>query len=128
MDEALEYAKMRKTMGTEIINHQAVSTMLADMAIGIEAGRLLTYKSAALIDEGKPNTMFASMAKCFAADHAQKAASDACQIFGGAGFNSQCVAKPSFAPFRSEFHKGFTSPPPRCTCQTLTDVACRVPF
>merc|ERR1719198_238790 len=57
--------------------------------MGIESGRLLTYKSAWMIDQGRPNTMFASMAKCFAADHAQKAATDAVQIFGGAGFNTE---------------------------------------
>ena len=65
--------------------------MLADMAMGIEAARLLTYKSAALIDGGQPNTMFASMAKCFAADHCKKVVADAVQIFGGAGFNTECV-------------------------------------
>jgi len=89
MDEAFKYAQERQTMGTAIVNHQSVSNMLADMAMGIEAGRMLTYKSAALIDEGKPNTMYASMAKCFAADHAQKVAADAVQIFGGAGFNTE---------------------------------------
>lgn len=89
MDEALQYAHQRKTMGQPIAQHQAISTMFADMATGIEAGRLLTYKSAYLIDQGLPNTMFASMAKCFTADHAQKVASDAVQIFGGAGFNTE---------------------------------------
>lgn len=48
-----------------------------------------TYKAAAMIDEGRPNTMFASMAKCFAADHANKCATDAVQVFGGAGFNTE---------------------------------------
>eukprot|EP00039_Didymoeca_costata_P020089 m.340033 g.340033 ORF g.340033 m.340033 type:complete len:422 (+) comp19089_c0_seq1:30-1295(+) len=89
MDEALQYAQTRSTMGQLIINHQSVSNMLADMAMGIEAGRLLAYKAAALIDSGKPNSMFASMAKCFAADHCQKVVSDAVQIFGGAGFNTE---------------------------------------
>ena len=48
-------------MGAEIINHQAVSFMLADMATGIEASRLLTYKSAVEIDEGRPNTLFGQL-------------------------------------------------------------------
>lgn len=77
--------------------------MFADMATGIEAGRLLTYKSAYLIDQGLPNTMFASMAKCFTADHAQKVASDAVQIFGGAGFNTEvhaCSASARRLPVR----------------------------
>jgi len=89
MDEAFKYSQDRKTMGQPIIEHQSVANMIADMAMGIEAGRMLTYKAAAMIDEGRPNTMFASMAKCFAADHANKCATDAVQVFGGAGFNTE---------------------------------------
>jgi acyl-CoA dehydrogenase len=87
MDEAIQYSLERKSMGTPIAQHQAISFMLADMAIGIEASRLLTYKAASEIDRGNKNTMYASMAKAFAADHANKVATDAVQVFGGAGFN-----------------------------------------
>jgi acyl-CoA dehydrogenase len=79
----------RKTMGVPIANHQAIQFMLADMATGIEAGRLLTYKAAYEIDCGRKNTIFASMAKRFAGDHANQAVTDAVQIFGGAGFNTE---------------------------------------
>mmetsp|Transcript_15149 Transcript_15149/g.45354 ORF Transcript_15149/g.45354 Transcript_15149/m.45354 type:complete len:430 (-) Transcript_15149:46-1335(-) len=88
-DEALAYAKERKTMGKPIAEHQALSFMLADMATGIEAARLLVHKSAAIIDTGASNTMFASMAKVFAAEHCAKVVNDAVQIFGGAGFNTE---------------------------------------
>jgi len=88
-DEALKYAMTRKTMGTEIINHQMVAAMLADMATGIEASRMLTWRSGYEIDVGRKNTLYASMAKAMAADVANKAASDAVQIFGGNGFNSE---------------------------------------
>lgn len=88
MDEATRYALDRKTMGTAICNHQAVAFMLADMATGIEAARLLTYKAAYETDNGLRNTMLASMAKAFAADHCNKVVTDAVQIFGGAGFNT----------------------------------------
>ena len=88
-DEALAYAKERKTMGSPIAGHQSIAFMLADMATGIEAARLLTHKSAALIDAGVSNTMVASMAKAFAAEHCNKVVSDAVQIFGGAGFNTE---------------------------------------
>jgi len=88
-DESLKYATERKTMGQAIINHQAIAFMLADMATGIEASRLLTYKSAHEIDNGRKNTLFASMAKAMAADVANKCATDAVQIFGGNGFNSE---------------------------------------
>jgi acyl-CoA dehydrogenase len=88
-DESTKYALERKTMGKPIAQHQAIGFMLADMAMGIEASRLLTYKSAWLVDHGMKNTTFASMAKCFAADHANKCATDAVQIFGGNGYNTE---------------------------------------
>ena len=88
MEEAREYATQRKTMGKAIAEHQAVAFMLADMAAGIEAGRLLTYRAAWEIDQGRRNTYYASVAKLFAAEHAQKCASDAVQIHGGNGFNT----------------------------------------
>mmetsp|Transcript_5066 Transcript_5066/g.5953 ORF Transcript_5066/g.5953 Transcript_5066/m.5953 type:complete len:413 (+) Transcript_5066:103-1341(+) len=89
MDEAVKYALERKTMGVPIAQHQAVNFMIADMAMNIEAGRLLTYKAAAEIDAGIRNTYYASIAKAFAGDAANKIASDAVQIFGGNGFNTE---------------------------------------
>ncbi|RHZ01231.1 hypothetical protein DYB37_004792 [Aphanomyces astaci] len=88
-DEAKKYALERKTMGAPIATHQAIMFMLADMATGIEAARLLTYKAAYEIDCGRKNTMFASMAKRFAGDLANEVAANAVQIFGGAGFNTE---------------------------------------
>ena len=87
-EESVAYAKERKTFGKAIAEHQAIQFMLADMLMGIEAGRLLVYQAAAAADEGKRNTHLASMAKCFCADHANKVATDAVQIFGGNGFNT----------------------------------------
>ncbi|KAI9164375.1 hypothetical protein H9P43_008214 [Blastocladiella emersonii ATCC 22665] len=89
LHEAATYATQRKTMGTAIINHQAVSFMLADMAMGIEASRLLVWRSAEMRDRGERNTYYASAAKCMAADVANKCAADAVQVFGGAGFNTE---------------------------------------
>lgn len=89
MDEAWRYALERESMGKVLAKHQAVAFMLAEMATGIEASRLLVYKSAFEIDSGRPNTMFASMAKQFAGDHANTVATNAVQIFGGAGFNTE---------------------------------------
>lgn len=89
MDEAMAYARERETMGVPILQHQSISFMLADMATGIEASRLLTYKSAYEIDQGRSNTLFASMAKVFAGDHCNQVVTDAVQIFGGAGFNTE---------------------------------------
>lgn len=88
LDEATKYSLERKTMGKNIADHQAVSFMLADMAAGIEASRLLTYKAAWELDNGKRNTYYASSAKLLASEHAVKCANDAIQIFGGNGFNT----------------------------------------
>ncbi|XP_014778523.1 medium-chain specific acyl-CoA dehydrogenase, mitochondrial [Octopus bimaculoides] len=87
-DEATKYSMERKTMGQPICSHQAVAFMLADMAIGIESARLMMYKSAWEIDNGIRNTYNASIAKCLAGDVANKCTTDAVQIFGGNGFNS----------------------------------------
>jgi acyl-CoA dehydrogenase len=89
LEEATKYSLERKTMGKFIGEHQAVSFMLADMAIGVEAARNMTWKAAALRDLGQKNTYYASMAKAFAAEVANKNAADAVQIFGGNGFNSE---------------------------------------
>ncbi|XP_077986459.1 medium-chain specific acyl-CoA dehydrogenase, mitochondrial-like [Glandiceps talaboti] len=89
LDEATKYALERKTMGKPIAQHQAVAFMLAEMAMGIEASRLLTYKSALQTDQGEQNTYLASIAKEMASVVANKAASDAVQIFGGNGYNSE---------------------------------------
>jgi len=88
LDEATKYAMERKTMGKPIAEHQAVAFMLADMAIGVETARLATQRAAWEIDQGRRNTYYASIAKALAGDVANKCATDAVQIFGGNGFNS----------------------------------------
>lgn len=89
LDEAAKYALERKTFGIPIAGHQAVAFMLADMAIGVETSRLAWQRSAWEVDQGRRNTYFASIAKALAADVANKCATDAVQIFGGNGFNSE---------------------------------------
>ncbi|KAF5287310.1 hypothetical protein FQR65_LT02183 [Abscondita terminalis] len=89
LDEATKYANERKTFGVPIINHQSIAFMLADMAIGVETSRLAWMKSAWVVDQGKRNSYEAAVAKCYCADVANKCATDAVQIFGGAGFNSE---------------------------------------
>lgn len=90
LDEATKYAIERKTFNKAIAEHQAVGFMLADMAIGVETARLAVLKSAWATDIGLSTaTAYASIAKCYAADVANKCATDAVQIFGGAGFNTE---------------------------------------
>ncbi|MFN7145633.1 MAG: acyl-CoA dehydrogenase family protein [Myxococcota bacterium] len=84
-----QYALERKAFGTVIANHQAIQFMLADMAMNIEAGRMLCWKAAQLRDEHQRNTKESSMAKAFCADMLQKVASDAVQIYGGYGYSKE---------------------------------------
>jgi acyl-CoA dehydrogenase len=83
---ASDYAKERVQFGVPIAMHQAIQFMIADMSTKIEASRLLVWQSAALLDQGKRNTLAASHAKRFAADSAMEVATDAVQVYGGYGF------------------------------------------
>ncbi len=86
MDESIRFALERKTFGTAIANHQAVQFMIAEMAIKYEATRLLVHKAACMIDRGSKNSIVASYSKAFGADAAMQVATDAVQVFGGAGY------------------------------------------
>jgi acyl-CoA dehydrogenase len=83
---AAEYSKERVQFGVPIAMHQAIQFMIADMATKVEAGRLLMWQSASLLDQGKRNTLASSHAKRFAADSAMEIAVDAVQVYGGYGF------------------------------------------
>jgi len=89
LDESVAYAKERRTFGKPIGSHQAIGFMLADMAKAVNASRLLVWHAAWLNDQGLRNSAEAAMAKCFAADEAMRIATDAVQIFGGYGFNTE---------------------------------------
>ena len=81
-----DYSKERVQFGVPIAMHQAVAFMIADMATKVEAGRLLVWQSAVLLDQGKRNTLAASHAKRFSADSAMEITTDAVQVYGGYGF------------------------------------------
>lgn len=87
-EAALKYAQERETFGKPIIEHQAVSFRLADMATQLDAARLMVWRAAALKDAGKSCLKEASMAKMFASEAAEKICSDAIQIHGGYGYVS----------------------------------------
>ncbi len=84
---ALQYAKDRIQFGKPILQNQGVSFLLADMAMQIDAARLLSWRAARLADQGRPCALEASMAKVFAADMAMKVTTDAVQILGGYGYS-----------------------------------------
>ena len=80
------YAKERETFGQRIVEHQAIAFKLADMATRIEAARQLYLHAADLKDAGQECAAEASMAKLFASEMAERVASEAIQIHGGAGY------------------------------------------
>jgi alkylation response protein AidB-like acyl-CoA dehydrogenase len=86
LEAALRYAKEREAFGKPIIEHQAVSFRLADMATQVDAARLMVWRAAQMKDAGMPCLTEASMAKMFASEMAEKVASDAIQIHGGYGY------------------------------------------
>jgi alkylation response protein AidB-like acyl-CoA dehydrogenase len=85
-DAALRYSRERKQFGKAIAEFQAIQLLLADMATGIEAARLLVYQTARMKDRGIPFTRYSAMAKLMASTVAMKAADTAIQIHGGAGY------------------------------------------
>ena len=87
IDASIAYTKERKQFGKPIGDFQAVQFMLADMAMKIEAARLMVYTAAARAERGEPNLGFISSAsKCFASDVAMEVTTDAVQLFGGYGY------------------------------------------
>jgi alkylation response protein AidB-like acyl-CoA dehydrogenase len=84
-EHATEYARQRKAFGRPLLDKQGVSFKLADMAMEIEAARLLVWRACAAIDAGEDAGLLGSYAKAFAADTAMRVATEAVQILGGAG-------------------------------------------
>jgi acyl-CoA dehydrogenase len=89
LDECIGYAKERSTWGQPLWKHQTIGHMIADMAIELEAARLLVWKSAWAVDAGERNTTAAAFAKAFAADTCMNITTDAVQVFGGYGYMSE---------------------------------------
>ncbi|MFG1793915.1 acyl-CoA dehydrogenase [Nocardia altamirensis] len=89
LDAAIAYTKDRKQFGKTIASFQNTEFMLADMAMKIEAARLMVYTSAARAERGEKNLGFISAAaKCFASDVAMEVTTNAVQLFGGAGYTT----------------------------------------
>lgn len=89
LDAAIAYTKERKQFKKSISDFQGVQFMLADMAMKIEAARLMVYTAAARAERGEPALGFlASASKCFASDVAMEVTTDAVQLFGGYGYTA----------------------------------------
>jgi short/branched chain acyl-CoA dehydrogenase len=85
-DLAFKYAQEREQFGKPIASFQAIQFQLADMAMEIEAGRNLVYKTAWLKDEGRPFAKEAAMAKLYTGELSHRVANQSLQIHGGYGF------------------------------------------
>ena len=88
-EQAAKYAKERVQFGKPIASFQLVQAMLADMAMQIEAARLLVYKACWMKDQGLPYSQESAIAKCFASDTAMKVTVDAVQVLGGYGYSQE---------------------------------------
>lgn len=91
LDEAVKYARDRRTFGKRIADHQAVAFKIAEMEIAIQSSRYCTWRAAWEVDTRRGfgmGTYHASIAKALASENCLRVVNDAVQIFGGAGFNA----------------------------------------
>ena len=87
MELAARYALQRRQFGRAIADQEMIQGMLAEMAVGVDAARLLTWRAARLRDAGQPVNAPSSMAKWYASDVAMRVTTDAVQVYGGAGYS-----------------------------------------
>lgn len=89
LEASLRYSQERRAFGSPIASYQAIQFKLADIAVEVDAARLLTLRAATLKDAGKPCTRESAMAKLFAAEAAMKASTEAVQVYGGYGYTKE---------------------------------------
>ena len=87
LELAAGYALQRRQFGRAIADQEMIQGMLAEMAVAVDAARLLTWRAARMRDAGQPINSPSSMAKWFASDTAMRVTTDAVQIYGGAGYS-----------------------------------------
>ncbi|MFI1210944.1 acyl-CoA dehydrogenase family protein [Streptomyces sp. NPDC020802] len=86
LEAAVTYATEREQFGKTIAHHQLVQELISDIAVDVDAARLLTWRVADLVDRGEPFATESSKAKLFASEAAVRAANNALQVFGGYGY------------------------------------------
>jgi butyryl-CoA dehydrogenase len=107
LDAALARARERRQFGQRIADFQAIQFTLADMAVELEAARLLTYRAAARQDAGLPFAADASMAKLYASEAANRGATKAVQIYGGLGYMREGLVERYFRDAKvTEIYEG----------------------
>nr|MDX3806678.1 acyl-CoA dehydrogenase [Bosea sp. (in: a-proteobacteria)] len=90
LDHAIAYAKERQAFGGPIGRLQLIQEMVAKMALKVDSARLVTYRAACGVDQGKDDMMALSMAKLHATETASEVANMAIQVHGGWGFMDDC--------------------------------------
>ena len=107
LDVSVAYAKERKSFGVPIAQHQAIQFMLADMAMQLDAARLLTWRAAVMKDEGVRHTTESAIAKLFASEMATRVAHKAIQVHGGYGYSSEFPVERNYRDARiTEIYEG----------------------
>ncbi len=89
LDKSVAYAQERKAFGKDIIEFQTIQAMLADMLLQVDAARLLIERAARSVDEGRPNALHVSLAKCTANEMAKRVTDLAIQVHGGNGYTEE---------------------------------------
>ena len=103
----MAYAQTRKTFDAPIAKHQAIQFMIADMAVRVDAARLLTHRAARLKMVKKPYTKEAAMAKLAASEAATANAHAAIQVLGGMGYVTEMPAERYYRDARiTEIYEG----------------------
>jgi alkylation response protein AidB-like acyl-CoA dehydrogenase len=89
LEQAIQYARERRTFGKPLAQHQAIQWMIADATTKIETGRLMVYKAAWLKQVGEKYTLEAAIAKLFASETAEEVCRNAIQILGSYGYSNE---------------------------------------
>ena len=89
LDEAVAYAKQRKTFGRPIIGHQGVQFLMADMEIDVTTARALLWQCAQMVDKGVFDTKLGSVTKTFLSEMAMRVTTSAVQVLGGYGYSRE---------------------------------------
>lgn len=106
-EKAVAYSKDRKAFHTPIANLQAIQFMIADMAVDIDAARLLTLRAASMKDQGVRHSAESAMAKLFASEMATRVAHKALQIHGGYGYTTEYAVERHYRDARiTEIYEG----------------------
>ncbi len=106
-EDALAYAQERRAFGQALAEFQGTQWKLSDMALAVEAARLLTLRAAALKDQGIPCTKEAAMAKLYASEAAMDIATQAVQIHGGYGYTREFAVERYFRDAKAtEIYEG----------------------